>query len=412
MNSAEASLKKIVTANLQTRYSSILSLSDIPLFLADKDGTILFEFIPSPDFCTKICQESGHQVCSDYEKHCKCGTEGHFVCKYGLENNLLPIKVEDQIVGYIGGMQVFTQDNEYQKYMIDIQSLKDQKNQDLEYIAKSISALKIIDPNKIKIHEQLCGHIAKNISLDLSESTTHDNSDVARLSIEKEILEKKINDLEAKNMSLVVNPHFLFNTLNCIARIAYFENSHTTEELIYCLSDLLRYNLKQADQLHTIASEIDNIEKYLHIQKARFKNRLQYEIDIPEEIKACRIPNMVIQPIVENALIHGITPKRDGGFIRISAEKYHDKIVISIADNGNGFPKNVLDQINNSVQKNSENKLGLGFRSTDRRLKQTYGESYGLEIIKSDFSGSTVTVTIPLYRTEGPNYVYYNDRRR
>jgi len=395
MNLTDTSLKKIVTSNLQTRYSSILSLSDIPLFLADKNGDILFEFIPSPDFCTNICQEKGSHVCSDYENQCKCGTEGHFVCRYGLENNLLPIKVDDQILGYIGGMQVFTQENEYHKYLIDIQSLKDQKNQDLEYIAKSISSLKIIDPNKIKIHEQLCGHIAKNIALDLSESANHDNQDVARLSIEKEMLEKKINDLEAKNMSLVVNPHFLFNTLNCIARIAYFENSHTTEELIYCLSDLLRYNLKQADQLHTIASEIDNIEKYLHIQKARFKNRLEYEIDIPEDIKACRIPNMVIQPLVENALIHGITPKRDGGIIKISADKFPDKIVISIADNGNGFPKEVLDQIKNSENKNSENKLGLGFRSTDARLKQNYGENYGLEIIKSDYSGSTVTVTIP-----------------
>ena len=204
------------------------------------------------------------------------------------------------------------------------------------------------------------------------------------------MLEKKINDLEAKNMSLVVNPHFLFNTLNSIARIAYFENSHTTEELIYCLSDLLRYNLKQADQLHTIASEIDNIEKYLHIQKVRFKNRLEYEIDISEDIRSCRIPNMVIQPIVENALIHGITPKRDGGKINIFADKFHDKIIISITDNGNGFPREVLEQI-----KNNENKLGLGFRSTDKRIKQIFGENYGLEIIKSDYSGSTVTVSIP-----------------
>ena len=390
MNTTEHSLRKIINSDLQSRYGSILSLSDIPLFLADKNGEILFEFIPSPDFCTSICQGKGNHVCSDYEQQCKNCTEGHFVCRYGLENSLLPIKVEDQIVGYIGGMQVYTQDTEYLKYMIDIQSLKEQNNKDLEYIAKSISSLKIIDPNKIKIHEQLCRHIAKNISLDLSESTNHDNQDVARLSIEKEMLEKKINDLEAKNMSLVVNPHFLFNTLNCIARIAYFENSHTTEELIYCLSDLLRYNLKQADQLHTIASEIDNIEKYLHIQKVRFKNRLEYEIDISEEIKACRIPNMVIQPIVENALIHGITPKRDGGKIKISADKFHDKIIISIEDNGNGFSKEALDRI-----KNAENNTGLGFRSTDKRLKQLYGENYGLEITKSDYSGSTVTVTFP-----------------
>lgn len=389
-NNNDNPLKKIIASNLNSRYSSILSLSDIPLFIVDTSGEILLEFIPSPDFCSQICQEKGTHVCPDYKKQFETGSEGCFVCRYGLENILLPIKMKDETLGYIAGMRVFSQDTEYHKYMIDIQSLKSEKDKELEYIAKSISTLKIIEQNKLKIHEQLCGHIAKNISFDLSESANHINQDVARLSIEKEMLEKKINDLEAKNMSLVVNPHFLFNTLNSIARIAYFEHSHTTEELIYCLSDLLRYNLKQDDQLHTIASEIDNIEKYLYIQKVRFKNRLEYEIDIPENIKSCRIPNMVIQPIVENALIHAITPKRDGGKISIHAKCVQRKIVISISDNGNGFPKDVLDKL-----RYSDNKSGLGFRSTDKRLKQYYGEDYGLEIIKSDFSGSIVTITIP-----------------
>lgn len=390
MDNKNNPLKKLIASNLYARYSGILSLSDISLFLVDTDGAILLEFIPSPDFCTHVCQERGGHVCPDYSNRFQPGGEGSFVCQYGLENFLIPIKVDDETLGYIGGMQVYLPDTEYQKYMIDVQSLQYEKSPELEYIAKSISSLKTVESNKIQIHEQLCGHIAKNISLDLTESVNHEDPDIARLSIEKEILEKKIIDLEAKNMSLVINPHFLFNTLNCIARIAYFENSHTTEELIYCLSDLLRYNLKQEDQLHTIGSEIDNIEKYLYIQKVRFKNRLEYEIDIPEKIKSYRIPNMVIQPIVENSVIHGITPKRDGGKIKIFAEETQRGVVISIMDNGNGFPKEVLDKI-----QQSENKSGLGFRSTDNRLKRYYGEGFGLEIVKSDYSGSTINITIP-----------------
>ncbi|AKL96469.1 transcriptional regulator [Clostridium aceticum] len=390
MNNVDNPLKKLLASNLYNRYSGILSLSDISLFLVDVSGDILLELIPSPDFCSHVCMKRADEVCSDYKTRFKPDQEGSFVCRHGLENIFLPIKVKDETLGYIAGMQVYSQDTEYKKYMIDVQSLKSTRNVELEFIAKSIAALKTVEFNKIQIHQQLCRHIAKNISLDLSESVSDVNPHVARLSIEKEILEKKIIDLEAKNMSLVINPHFLFNTLNCIARIAYFEHSHTTEELIYCLSDLLRYNLKQDDQLHTIASEIDNIEKYLYIQKARFKSRLEYSIDVPEKIKSYRIPNMVIQPIVENALIHGITPKRDGGKISIYGEKYKEAIVISIADNGDGFPKDVLDKI-----QQCENQSGLGFRSTDKRLKQYYGESYGLEIVKSDYSGSTVTITIP-----------------
>lgn len=390
MNKTNNPLKKLVASNLYTRYMGILSLSELPLFLVDINGDILFEFIPSPDFCTHVCQERRDQVCLDYRCRLKPGSEGRFVCRYGLENILLPITVQGETLGYIAGLHVYLKENEYQKYMIDVHSLKEDKNPELEFIAKMISSLKTMESNKIKIHEQLCGHIAKNISLDLFESVSHNDPDVARLSIEKEILEKKIIDLEAKNMSLVVNPHFLFNTLNCIARIAYFEHSHTTEELIYCLSDLLRYNLKQDDQLHTIGAEIDNIEKYLYIQKVRFKNRLEYDIDVSENLKSYRIPNMLIQPLVENAVIHGITPKRDGGKISIYVEKYKNEIIISIMDNGNGFPKDVLQNI-----QQSENKSGLGFRSTDKRLKRYYGEPYGLKIVKSDYSGSTVTITIP-----------------
>lgn len=390
MNKKNNPLKKLIASNLYARYSGILSLSDMSLFLADTNGDILLEFIPSPEFCNHVCKERGSRVCPDYSCRFKPGEEGRFVCRYGLENILIPIRNGEETLGYIGGMQVYLPDTEYQKYMIDVQSLKNEKSPELEAIAKSISSLKTVEYNKIQVHEQLCSHIAKNISLDLTESITQADPDVARLSIEKEILEKKIIDLEAKNMSLVINPHFLFNTLNCIARIAYFEQSHTTEELIYCLSDLLRYNLKQEDQLHTIGSEIDNIEKYLYIQKVRFKNRLEYEINISENIKSYRIPNMVIQPIVENALIHGITPKRDGGKISIMAEESDNKIVISIIDNGNGFSKEVLENINQS-DKNS----GLGFRSTDNRLKKYYGDGFGLNIVKSDFSGSTITITIP-----------------
>lgn len=385
----ENPLKELIASNIYARYSGILTLSDISLFLTDAHGNILLELIPAPDFCTHVCQKKPDQVCSDYLKHYKEKEEGEFVCQYGLQNIFLPIKVKDKILGYLAGMQVYTQDTEYQKYMINVDLLKSEKNLELKNIAKAIAALKTADFNKIKIHEQLCRHIANNITIDLSETANKVDPNIARLSIEKEILEKKIIDLETKNMSLVINPHFLFNTLNCIARIAYFEKSHTTEELIYCLSDLLRYNLKQQDQLHTISSEIDNIEKYLYIQKARFKNRLEYTIDVPKKIMAYRIPNMVIQPIVENALIHGITPKREGGKINIIAKEFEQEIIISVEDNGNGFSKDVLNKIHDT-----DSKSGLGFRSTDQRLKRYYGECYGLEISKSDFSGSTVNIKI------------------
>lgn len=390
MDKTNETLKNLLDANLYSRYSGLLSLSNISLQLIDTNGQILIEFNPSPDFCKFICQEDETRICSDYNSRLEPGKKLRFNCRYGLANILLPVEINNQTIGYVVGAQVYSTDSEYQKYLIDINELAKEKELAPEFIAKSIAAIRTIEENKIEIHEQICNHITQNISYDFSQSINTADKAIARLSIEKEMLEKKIIDLEAKNMSLLINPHFLFNTLNSIARIAYFEKSHTTEELIYCLSDLLRYNLKQDDELHTIGAEIDNIEKYLYIQKIRFKNRLEYEIDIADNIKPYRIPNMIIQPVVENALIHGITPKRDGGKIKITAEKYKNDINISVMDNGNGFPKEVLQSL-----QDSENKLGIGFRSTDNRLKRYFGENYGLKIAKSDYSGSTVTISIP-----------------
>ena len=391
MNESTSLLKNLIVPNLYKRYSSILSLSDVPLSLLDIDGNILLELIPSPDFCSYVCQDKKDKVCSDYMSQMKNSKEVRFNCKYGLENILVPITSEDKTLGYIGGIQSFLTSDEYKKHMINIDSLKSGDIKDIEFLAKSITSIKSIDLNKIKVQEQLCAQISKNISLDLFEDANKSNQDLKRFSIEKEILEKKIIDLEVKNMSLTVNPHFLFNTLNCIARIAYFENSHTTEELIYCLSDLLRYNLKQDNQMHTLEAEINNIEKYLYIQKNRYKDRLDYSIEINSNLMVYKIPNMVIQPLVENSVIHGIAPKRDGGKINIYADKKDNNLIIYISDNGNGFPKDILTKL-----QSPGNDSGLGFRNTDNRLKKYYGREYGLKIIKSDYSGSTVTITIPI----------------
>ena len=383
-------LKKMVTSDLYTRFSGILILSNISLLLVSTHGDILMEFNTSPDYCKYVCQCHKGVICEDYAERLENGTEGRFVCKKGLENIIIPIYIDEETAGYIVGMQVYLKENEYLRFMNDINALAQEKNLDAEYVAKSISSIQTVEDNKLDVHKQLCSHIAQNITSDLSGNHHEATKDVERLSIEKELLEKKILDLEAKNMSLVINPHFLFNTLNSIARIAYFEDSHKTEELIYCLSDLLRYNLKQNGELNTIGAEIDNIEKYLFIQKVRYKNRLEYSIDVPEDLKQVRILYMVIQPIVENALIHGITPKRDGGKVQIIAEKRKKDLIISVIDNGNGFPPDVLKNI-----QNSKDNGGLGYQSANKRLKQYYGGHYGVEVVKSDYSGSTVNIVIP-----------------
>lgn len=380
-------IEEVLTADFYSRYSGLLVLSDMTMMIVDLDGKILYEFIPSPDFCKYVCQKEQSQICPMCMDAMRDGEEATFVCPNGLKNIAVPIKEDENTVAYVIGSRVYSHTTEYQKYMLDIPKLAQKCNLDAEFVAKTCSTLKTAEDDKIDAHERLCTYIAQSIS----RALTHGMQQEPLQSIEKDMLEKRIIDLEAKNNSLMVNPHFLFNTLNCIARIAYFEHAPKTEELIYYLSDLLRYNVQNLQSLHTIQAELDNIEKYLYIQKARFQSRLQYSINVPDHIRSCRIPNMVLQPIVENALLHGIAPKRDGGKIDIYAENHGEKIMIFVVDNGNGFPKEVLKRLKgNEIAGTAE----MGLRITDKRIKQYYGEEYGLEVVKSDYSGSTVSITI------------------
>lgn len=386
-NQNRKKITDLLTADFYGRYSGLLALSDLSIMIADLDGKIIYEFIPSPDFCKYVCQPDQHTTCAACQQAMHAERQEIFECPNGLKNVVIPIKEGEETVAFVIGARVYCRDTEYQKYMLDLSKLAQQRKLDPEFVAKACSMLKTTAEEKIEAHRQLCTYIAQSISRTL----THGVQETPVQSIEKDMLEKKIIDLEAKNNSLMVNPHFLFNTLNCIARIAYFEHAPKTEELIYYLSDLLRYNVQNGQSLHTIQAELDNIEKYLYIQKARFQSRLQYTINVPDHIRSCRIPNMILQPIVENALLHGIAPKRDGGKIDIYAENHGEKITIFVVDNGNGFPKDVLKRLK---EKDSPDNSDMGLRITDKRIKQYYGDDYGLEVVKSDYSGSTVSITI------------------
>lgn len=387
-------LKKLIAKKLLGRYGSVIPISNISLLLVDDKGEILMEFNPEPEFCKLICKKEVSFVCNYCLSRLKNDLEHRYICEYGLETIYTPIVLRDELIGYIIGVQAFSTETEYKKYLLDVAKLSEESGASQEKIAKALSMLGTVDEKEIRIYEQICGHVSSNIALDVKEKIIEGNADAERLSIEKEILEKKILDLETKNDSLVINPHFLFNTLSSIARIAYYEKSHTTEELIYCLSDILRYTLKSENQLHTIQSEIDYIRKYLYIQKVRFKDRLNYEIVIPDALLSDHILNMTLQPIVENALVHGITPKRDGGSLKIYSESANSNdIIIKVEDDGNGFSPQVLQEFRSKGEISKTN--SLGFRSTDRRLKQHFGESYGLFIEKSDYSGTIVGIKIP-----------------
>ena len=178
---------------------------------------------------------------------------------------------------------------------------------------------------------------------------------------EKLILEKKLKEEEMKNLQYEnalkefdlkvlqsqINPHFLFNTLNCVNATAIMENATTTSKLIKSVSNILRYSLRCMNRNSFLEEEINIVKDYIYIQECRFDDRVKFNLSVNMDMKKVKVPGMTIQPLVENAFIHGIESKEDGGCIDISINNEYGICSVIIEDDGVGIPKEILDKINN-----------------------------------------------------------------
>ncbi len=192
---------------------------------------------------------------------------------------------------------------------------------------------------------------------------------------ELEILKARA-DLEA--LQSKINPHFLFNSLNSIAGLANIA-PEKVESAILKLAELFRSVIKENDVFSSIGEEIRLLENYLDLEKIRFGKRLTYTIDVNEELNSLRIPPLLIQPLIENAIKHGIEPKAEGGAISISIFKNGGKNIIVVKDDGVGFTGDISH--------------GYGLTNIQKRLENLYSNKYSFDIESEN--GTKVTITIP-----------------
>ncbi len=202
---------------------------------------------------------------------------------------------------------------------------------------------------------------------------------------EKELNEERLTRLKTKAeleaLQTKVNPHFLFNTLNSIASLIS-ENPKAAEETVEKLSDLFRHSLKHSEKDRvTLAEEFDLIRTYLEIEKMRLGDRLRYDIKCEDSVREIELPAMLIQPLVENSIKHGIAPAIGGGEICIDAREVGGNCVIMVRDSGKGIQ-----------DPNDSN--GFGIRSIRERLKLIYGERAKLEIVQNDHC--EILISLPI----------------
>lgn len=197
-----------------------------------------------------------------------------------------------------------------------------------------------------------------------------------------------------RHLQAQINPHFLFNSLNTIASFCR-TNPKKSRELILDLSSYMRKNLDSSRGLVKLSDELDHIHAYLAIEKARFGDRIQVNIDVDNSCKDWPVPPLIIQPLVENSIKHGILDHEDGGCVEIDIVCMENMLRVTITDDGSGMTSDQIDSI--YKLKNMESrKEGVGLVNTNLRLEQIYGPDYRLEIKSEPGNGTQISFKIPL----------------
>ena len=215
------------------------------------------------------------------------------------------------------------------------------------------------------------------------------------------IEQSNLRETEIKLLQEQINPHFLYNTLDTIVWLAESGRHKEVVEVVGFLSRYFRTSLSKGKDLVTLKDEELHVCSYLQIQKVRYGDILEYEIDLADDLALCRIPKITLQPLVENALYHGIKNKRSKGKISIVGRMDNDNIIIKVIDNGLGMTEERLMQVIESFQRKSEyNKDFYGLYNVNERIRMTFGPDYGLSIKSTYGEGTEVTVRLPVVITD------------
>ncbi|MDA8212475.1 MAG: histidine kinase [Clostridia bacterium] len=201
-----------------------------------------------------------------------------------------------------------------------------------------------------------------------------------------------VTKAELQALHAQINPHFLFNTLNTIIMFSR-TNPETARRLLIRLASFFRHSLKKHGMFNTLEEELEYVNTYLVLEKARFREKLRILRDIDPELMEYKVPVLCIQPLVENAVKHGITPKMGQGAVQIIARKVDGELLVIIKDDGVGISKDRFPKV---LLPGYGSGNGVGLSNVHERLKSLFGEDYGLKIVSEVDKGTTIYMRIPL----------------
>ncbi|WP_339178670.1 sensor histidine kinase [Paenibacillus sp. FSL H8-0317] len=236
-----------------------------------------------------------------------------------------------------------------------------------------------------------------------------------------ELRERQKRDAEMRSLQEHIKPHFLYNTLDTIHWMARKEGAEDVSGMVGALSRLFRIGLSKGQDYIPLHSEIEHMTSYLQIQQTRYRDRLQYTLNIPEDLRNLFVLKLLLQPLIENAIYHGIKGRRGPGHIRVEARLEHNRLLLTVQDNGAGMSNERLAEMQQlleaplaSLEASSPGMTGksYGMLNVQARLRLSFGDEYGIVLESQEGEGTSVTIIHPLMRELPPTKQINNEERQ
>ncbi|TCN21475.1 sensor histidine kinase [Mesobacillus foraminis] len=202
-----------------------------------------------------------------------------------------------------------------------------------------------------------------------------------------------IKETEFKALQAQINPHFLYNTLESVNWLAKSNKQKQISSMVEALGHLLRNSINFNEDIITLEKELEIVNSYLTIQKYRFEDRLEFQMDIPSNVIQCKIPKLTLQPLLENSFIHAVEPSLGSSVIKLTAYQEEDHLCIRIEDDGPGIDPLIIQKVKEGKVKPKG--TGIGLNNIDERIRLGFGEQYGLKVENLSGKGTVITVVLP-----------------
>lgn len=341
------------------------------------------------------CLESDKRAA---ERALRDGMPAAYVCHAGLIDIVVPVVVGGERIGcFFSGQSLLsaptTDDCDA------VRRKADELGVDADRLEAAYRAVPVVERDTLDLALVLlrvvCHHIVEGeLALRQERQITLEQRKLRRAAEEKARLERDLREMELRLVSAQLNPHFLFNALNLIIGHAMQEDAPQTRHLVEELAVLLRKSLTNIGSMVALSDEVEGAQAYIEVFRARFVQPVHLVVSVPEELAGYKVPSLILQPLVENALIHALPHCRGDFHIRVAAERVSDHIELRVSDNGPGLSRGELSVINRALNNpRSEGKL-TGLRGLHWRLHYYYDRAASLRLEQAK-EGFCAVVVMP-----------------